>query len=166
MAGAKKVILMMNVSLLGYVARLHHNLSWLFGEPHYEAEEWTLQTLAATDTQPIGRVNFLERQLLSIRCPGSGLIEEYKLMADPIALGAGLPLFADEFNLKLVDSRPFPISIWLRQCETPLLRRARPAWATSSRRRASGTSVTANCSACRRSAPDGRRPVRPTIKLA
>ena len=44
----------------------------------------------------------------------------------PIALGAGLPLFADEFNLKLVDSRPFPISIWLRQCETPLLRRAVP----------------------------------------
>jgi hypothetical protein len=44
--GAKKVILVMNVSLDGYVSRLDHDLSWLFGEPHYEAEEWTLQTLA------------------------------------------------------------------------------------------------------------------------
>jgi hypothetical protein len=44
--GAKKVILMMNVSLDGHVARLDHDLSWLFGEPHYEAEEWAFQTLA------------------------------------------------------------------------------------------------------------------------
>ncbi len=86
--GAKKVILMMKVSLDGHVARLDHDLSWLFGEPHCEAEEWAFSDAGATDTQLIGRVNSLERQLLSIHCPGSGLIEEYKLMAHPIALGA------------------------------------------------------------------------------
>jgi dihydrofolate reductase len=163
-------MLMMNVSLDGYVARPDHDLSWLFGDLDQQAGERTFQTLAATDTQLIGRVNYQEqaaywpsstqklaplinsaRKIVFSRTldrvdwsnsrlatadpateiarlkqqdgrdifvPGGasfaqslsrlGLIDEYKLIVHPIALGAGLPLFADEIDLKLVDSRPFP----------------------------------------------------------
>ncbi len=36
-----------------------------------------------------------------------GLIDEYRLVAFPVALGGGLPLFAKPINLKLVDAKPF-----------------------------------------------------------
>jgi dihydrofolate reductase len=42
-----------------------------------------------------------------------GLVDEYRLSIRPVALGAGLPMFADEVNLRLVSSQPFPTGIVL-----------------------------------------------------
>lgn len=36
-----------------------------------------------------------------------GLVDEYHLVVHPIALGAGLPLFSDRINLKLLSTKEF-----------------------------------------------------------
>jgi dihydrofolate reductase len=42
-----------------------------------------------------------------------GLVDEYRLSVRPVALGAGLPMFANQVYLRLVSSRPFPTGVVL-----------------------------------------------------
>ncbi|RYF85752.1 MAG: dihydrofolate reductase, partial [Chitinophagaceae bacterium] len=47
---------------------------------------------------------------LASQCADAGLIDEYQLMIDPVAIGEGIPVFCDVKNklaLKLVDCRTF-----------------------------------------------------------
>ncbi|MGH9961726.1 MAG: dihydrofolate reductase family protein, partial [Pyrinomonadaceae bacterium] len=39
---------------------------------------------------------------------GHGLVDEYRLIVHPVALGGGLPLFNDPRDLKLLSTRSFP----------------------------------------------------------
>jgi dihydrofolate reductase len=45
-----------------------------------------------------------------------GLVDEYRLSVRPVALGAGLPMFANQVYLRLVSSRPFPTGVVLNTC--------------------------------------------------
>ena len=42
-----------------------------------------------------------------------GLVDEYRLTIRPVALGAGLPMFANQVYLRLVSSQPFPTGVVL-----------------------------------------------------
>lgn len=44
-----------------------------------------------------------------------GLVDEYRLYVNPIALGAGKPLFADRIELQLAESRPFDNGVVLQR---------------------------------------------------
>lgn len=57
----RKVVLMMSVSLDGFVARPDGDLSWLFGGVDPEVMEWTVKVISQTDTQLIGGVTYEEQ---------------------------------------------------------------------------------------------------------
>jgi dihydrofolate reductase len=57
----RKVILMMSVSLDGYVAREDHDLSWMLPRLDDESQEWILELLRRADTQLMGRVSYDEQ---------------------------------------------------------------------------------------------------------
>ena len=57
----RKVVLMMHVSLDGYVARVNGDLDWVFGGVDDELQEWTLDLLRPMTTQLLGRVAYEEQ---------------------------------------------------------------------------------------------------------
>jgi dihydrofolate reductase len=169
----RKVVLMMSVSLDGFVARTNGELDWLFPNMDAEVLEWSAATLSEADTHVLGKENYLEQaahwptatddlaplvnsatkvvfsktlttadwansRIVSgelteeitalkqadggtIFVPGgarfaqsmsrAGLVDEYRLLVHPVALGAGLPLFDDEIALELIESRPFKTGV-------------------------------------------------------
>lgn len=165
----RKVVLLMSVSLDGFVARPDGDLSWLFPNMDADIMEWTFDAIRETDTQLMGRVTYeeqaqhwpsstdelaplineaekivfssklsrlewnnsrlakraVEEEVARLKeqsgkhifVPGGarlaqsmsrlGLIDEYRLLVHPVALGSGLPLFADTVNLALQSSTTF-----------------------------------------------------------
>jgi dihydrofolate reductase len=163
-------MLMMSVSLDGFVARPDHDLSWIFPQFDDATLRWIISAVSRTDTQLLGRVNYLEqaahwpasteeiaplingadkivfsRTLERVewknsrlataepaeeiarlkRLPGKDifvpggatfarslihqrLVDLYRLIVHPVALGDGLPLFTERVDLRLVDSTAFP----------------------------------------------------------
>ena len=70
--------------------------------------EWEIAALKAEPGDPIllhGGASFA-RELARL-----GLIDEYRLLVHPVALGAGLPLFGGRARLKLVESRTFATGV-------------------------------------------------------
>lgn len=57
----RKVVLLMSVSLDGFVARPDGDLSWLFPNIDAEAMAWTVESIGQTDTQIMGRVAYEEQ---------------------------------------------------------------------------------------------------------
>jgi dihydrofolate reductase len=57
----KKVVLMMHVSLDGFVGRLNGDLDWLFPDIDDDLKEWTVDQLSQMDTHLLGRVNYEEQ---------------------------------------------------------------------------------------------------------
>src|SRR5690349_19434979 len=159
----------MSVSLDGFVADPDHDLSWIFDHLGEDTTRWMMDFLRETDTQLIGRVNYLEqaahwpssteeiaallneaekivfsRTLRTVRwrnsrltqrdpaaeiaelrakpgkhifVPGGagfvrgltrqGLVDEYRLLLHPYALGAGLALFDTRVPLRLTGRTGF-----------------------------------------------------------
>lgn len=165
----RKVIVQMSVSLDGFVATTDHDLEWIFPQFDDATLAWVRETIQETDTQLIGRVNYLEQAahwprsteglapLLNAaekivfsrtlerlswrnsrlatgdpateiarlkRLPGrhvlvpggagfvrglvdAGLVDEYRLIVHPVALGAGLAIFPRRLKLRLIDQVRF-----------------------------------------------------------
>ncbi|MCT2586823.1 dihydrofolate reductase family protein [Actinophytocola gossypii] len=169
----RKVVLMMSVSLDGFVARTNGELDWLFPNMSADVVDWSSETLSEADTHVLGKENYLEQAahwptatddlapLINratkvvfsstlttadwansriatgdlakeidalkqepggmIFVPGgarfaqsmsrAGLIDEYRLLVHPVALGAGQPLFAEEIALELIGTRSFETGV-------------------------------------------------------
>lgn len=169
----RKVVLMMSISLDGFVARTNGEIDWLFPNMDADATAWSAETLSEADTHVLGSANYVEQaafwptatddlaQLVNgatkvvfsrtlttaewagsrivtgdlteeitalkeqpgglIFVPGGArfaqsmsrarLVDEYRLLVHPVALGAGLPLFADEISLELTETRQFKTGV-------------------------------------------------------
>lgn len=57
----RNVVLMMHVSLDGFVARSDGGLDWIFGDMNEELGRWTVDLLKPMDTQVMGRVAYEEQ---------------------------------------------------------------------------------------------------------
>jgi dihydrofolate reductase len=57
----RKVVLMMHVSLDGFVARENGDLDWVFGDIDDEMKKWTVDLLRPMETQLLGRGAYSEQ---------------------------------------------------------------------------------------------------------
>lgn len=126
----RRVILQMGVTLDGYVAGPGGELDWGLPEEHRDVRAWKVASLRQVGTHIIGRVTYeamaahwptASERGLDIMAHGGatfvqalsqrGLIDEYRLIVHPVALGSGLPLFkdlAEPVHLHLADAERFP----------------------------------------------------------
>ncbi|MER5426523.1 dihydrofolate reductase family protein [Streptosporangium roseum] len=57
----RKVVLLMHVSLDGFVGRSDGDLQWIFPDMDDDLTEWTIDSLRRMDTHVLGRVNYEEQ---------------------------------------------------------------------------------------------------------
>ena len=133
----RRLILQMGVSIDGYVAALDGSHPWGEGSEDEAFKRWILDSVWAAGAHLMGRVTYEE---MAAFWPTStseyarpmneipkvvfskggatfdqalsrlGLVDEYRLMIQPAALGAGLPLFkelAAPLHLELVEATTY-----------------------------------------------------------
>jgi dihydrofolate reductase len=77
-----------------------------------EVEEWVASTLASTDLVVVGSIGLVGR------LAAAGLVDEYRLITFPTAVGDGRRLFAQPARLQLVSSdagEQTVLSVWRRE---------------------------------------------------
>jgi dihydrofolate reductase len=121
----RKVILKMSVSIDGFVGGASGGIDWIFRTTDDEATAWTVESIREAARVVTGD---LAEQVARLRQePGKDivahggatfaqslvrldLVDEYRLLVHPVALGSGLPLFsglATPLQLELVDLKRF-----------------------------------------------------------
>ncbi len=118
----RRLILQTGVSIDGYVAALDGSHPWNDGSEDEAVKRWILDSVWAAGAHLMGRVTYEE---MAAFWPTSTsdyarpmneipkvvwLIDEYRLMIQPAALGAGLPLFkglAAPVHLELVEATTY-----------------------------------------------------------
>ena len=71
------------------------------------AEAAPAQVIAELKQQPGKHIYVTGGAGLARSLSSQGLIDEYRLMVQPVVLGSGLPLFQDQIDLKLLDTKVF-----------------------------------------------------------
>ena len=98
------------------VARLMNNTDKIVFSRTLEKADWNnTKLMKAVDPDEIQKLKQAEGKDLFIFGSGQivqefvklGLVDEYRLMVNPVTLGAGKPLFKQAMKLRLLKSKPF-----------------------------------------------------------